>query len=138
MSNTGLGLPLVSPVSYVPVKQDLSNLRERYHWTKSHPEEARKIAEAGTRFARWMGTPHGFARLHHEHIVEPLGNVIGAYKKPRKKHGGKRVLDILAEGRDKGEEFSIVARCGGWPGKGDGCRWTAKDDEGGTAPEVAR
>ncbi|KAL7531968.1 hypothetical protein ACHAWF_003976 [Thalassiosira exigua] len=129
-------------VHYVPVRQDLSDLREKYDWAESHPDEARRIAEAGTAFARAMGTPEGFGELYQEHVVAPLGNVIRAYKKPRKRHGGKRLLDILkeaGEGDKKEGGFGVVARCGGWPAERNECRWTRRDSpkEGGPKAAVA-
>lgn len=36
---------------YVPVKADLSDLEQQLHWCRSHPQDARSIAEAGRRFA---------------------------------------------------------------------------------------
>jgi expansin (peptidoglycan-binding protein) len=33
---------------YVPVKEDLSDLYEKYQWVESHPEEVKKIIDAGT------------------------------------------------------------------------------------------
>mmetsp|Transcript_2194 Transcript_2194/g.3893 ORF Transcript_2194/g.3893 Transcript_2194/m.3893 type:complete len:633 (-) Transcript_2194:77-1975(-) len=113
---------------YVPIKADLSDLREKYEWAESHPREARKIAEAGTEFARYLGSEEGFARLYQEHVVAPLGNIITAYQQPRKKYKGRRLLDILQDSEFKGvkDEFGVVARCGGWPAESSECRWTTK------------
>ena len=116
---------LVPWVHYIPVSVDLSDLRAKFDWAEAHPEETQRIAEAGTEFARWMGTLEGYAQLYQEHIVHPLGNIIMAYKKsPRKKYQGLKTLDILKEASDG--NFGIVARCSGWPGPDDTsskCRW---------------
>jgi hypothetical protein len=37
---------------YIPVKTDLSNLRERYEWTVTNDEKAEKISETASRLAR--------------------------------------------------------------------------------------
>ena len=54
-------------------------------------------------------------RIDMQHIVHPLGQVIAAYKTPRKKYHGARALDILKEADSS---FTVVARCGGWPAVG--------------------
>ena len=117
---------LVPWVHYIPVAVDLSDLRAKFEWAESHPEETRRIAEAGTEFARRMGSLDGYAQLYQEHIVHPLGNIITAYKTPRKKYHGLKTLDILKEAGDG--NFGIVARCGGWPAERSRCRWTMKDE----------
>jgi hypothetical protein len=125
---------LVPWVHYIPVAPDLSDLHEKYEWAESHPNEAQLIAEASTEFARWMGRQEGFDQLYQEHMVKPLGKIIMSYRSPRKKHGGKRVLDILKESSrqdDGGEKFGIVAKCGGWPAESMGCRWTKEKEESG-------
>jgi hypothetical protein len=44
-------------VHYVPVKDDMSDLVERYHWLRTHGAHARAIAENGLDFARRILTP---------------------------------------------------------------------------------
>ncbi|KAL3827157.1 hypothetical protein ACHAXA_006712 [Cyclostephanos tholiformis] len=105
---------------YVPVAADLSDLRRKYEWAESNPIEARRIAENGTRFARWMGSPEGFGRLYEEYLVAPLRNVIMAYRPmpPRdrqgRSRGGKSVLDVILESGEG--NFKVVSRCTGLPG----------------------
>jgi hypothetical protein len=102
---------------YVPVSADLSDLRRKYDWAENHPVEARRIAENGTRFARWMGSPEGFGRLYEEFLVGPLRNAILAYRPmpPRDREGrsrdGKSLLEVIIDG---GEGiFKVVSRCTG-------------------------
>jgi hypothetical protein len=105
---------------YVPVSADLSDLRRKYEWAESHPVEARRIAENGTRFARWMGSPEGFGRLYEEYLVGPLRNAIMAYRPmpPRDRVGhsrdGKSLLDVIIDGGEG--KFKVVSRCTGLPG----------------------
>jgi len=99
-------------VHYIPVDSDLTDLREKFEWAESHPVEAQKIAEAGTEFARWIGTPEGFAELYQQHLVAPLREIINAYQPPPDaSDAGKSVLDIIKE---KGSpEYTVVSRCSG-------------------------
>lgn len=115
-------------VHYIPIATDLSDLKEKYDWAESNPAEAQRIAEAGTEFARWMGSLEGYGALYQEHIVAPLGKIITAYKSPRKKYHGQKALDILKEFSDG--SFGTVARCGGWPAESTQCRWTKKGGDG--------
>jgi hypothetical protein len=95
---------------YIPIKTDLSDLREKYEWAESHPEEARRISENGTRFAQWMASVEGFGQLYEAYLAAPLRNVITAYNYPSPlEHGNKRVLDLIFErGNDK---FTVVYKC---------------------------
>lgn len=99
-------------VHYIPVNSDLTDLREKFEWAESHPVEAQKIAEAGTEFARWIGTPDGFGELYEQHLVAPLRGIINAYQpSPDASDAGKSVLDIIQE---KGSpEYTVVSRCSG-------------------------
>lgn len=99
-------------VHYIPVNSDLTDLREKFEWAESHPVEAQKIAEAGTEFARWIGTPEGFGELYQQNLVAPLKGIIDAYQpSPDASDAGKSVLDIIKE---KGSpEYTIVSRCSG-------------------------
>lgn len=49
-------------VHYVPIKNDLSDLLEKYEWLRSHPEEAEEIASNGREFAEECLKP--------EHLIE--------------------------------------------------------------------
>ena len=96
---------------YVPIKADLSDLREKFEWAESHPIEARQIAENGTRFARWMGSVEGFGQMYQEFIVNPLRNVVRAYRPMPPRYKGKSALDVVLEsGQGK---YAIVSKCSG-------------------------
>jgi len=61
---------LIQPwVHYVPVRSDLEDLLDKLEWAESHPEEARQIAENGTRFVRELGTLDGFVRVFESNMV---------------------------------------------------------------------
>jgi hypothetical protein len=97
---------------YIPIKTDLSDLREKFDWAESHPAEAKQIAEAGTEFARWVGSTEGFRQLYEEHFVAPLRDVMNAYQPMPAKFGRKGALDVINDFGIK-QGFSVVARCSG-------------------------
>eukprot|EP00565_Helicotheca_tamesis_P008426 CAMPEP_0185723926 /NCGR_PEP_ID=MMETSP1171-20130828/594_1 /TAXON_ID=374046 /ORGANISM="Helicotheca tamensis, Strain CCMP826" /LENGTH=404 /DNA_ID=CAMNT_0028391697 /DNA_START=278 /DNA_END=1489 /DNA_ORIENTATION=- len=41
---------------YIPVKQDLSDLREHFDWAEANPDKARAISEAASKFVQTMDT----------------------------------------------------------------------------------
>ncbi|KAL7509011.1 hypothetical protein ACHAXN_006045 [Cyclotella atomus] len=106
-------------VHFIPVRADLSDLRERYEWAENNPEEAQKIARAGTEFAKWIGTVDGFRTMYQEYLVDPLKASLDAYVPMDKKlFGSKTVMDIIDE---QGESsWHIVAICSGL--HADSCR----------------
>jgi hypothetical protein len=67
-------------VHYVPVKSDLSDLKEKYDWAESHPEVAKRISQQGSDLMRHIGTPEGFEELFQEDFVEPIKRVLEAYQ----------------------------------------------------------
>ena len=97
---------------YIPINTDLSDLREKYEWAESHPDEAQQIAENGTRFARWMGSAEGFGQLYEKYLVAPLRDVVLAYRNPsQQKYRRKSVLDII-DGMGNGN-VRVIASCSG-------------------------
>lgn len=64
---------------YIPVSEDLSDLKSKYDWAENHPNEAKRIADASTQFMRELGTVEGFGRMFEEDFVKPLREVIEAY-----------------------------------------------------------
>mmetsp|Transcript_28371 Transcript_28371/g.51816 ORF Transcript_28371/g.51816 Transcript_28371/m.51816 type:complete len:733 (+) Transcript_28371:106-2304(+) len=108
---------------YIPVETDLSDLREKFEWAESHPAETKRIAEAGTMFARWMGSDEGFALLYENHMVAPLRRVLEAYTEMPPRYAGKSVLEaVLEHGKQRG--FTIIGRCSGM--SSNDCANTAK------------
>mmetsp|Transcript_26906 Transcript_26906/g.57694 ORF Transcript_26906/g.57694 Transcript_26906/m.57694 type:complete len:601 (-) Transcript_26906:68-1870(-) len=65
---------------YVPVSPDLKDLKQKFDWAESHPQQAKRIADTGTEFMRDLGTEEGFGRMFQEDFVEPLRRVIEAYQ----------------------------------------------------------
>lgn len=92
-------------VHYIPVSVDLSDLKERYEWAEANPEEARKISDNATEFARWIGTPKGFEQLYNKYFVDNLRAVIDAYQP-----GDDVPMKAFAENHSN---MKVVMRCDG-------------------------
>mmetsp|Transcript_14859 Transcript_14859/g.32061 ORF Transcript_14859/g.32061 Transcript_14859/m.32061 type:complete len:547 (+) Transcript_14859:210-1850(+) len=67
-------------VHFVPVKQDLSDLKEKYDWAEQNPEKAKEISERATALIKSFGTTEGMESLFKEYVEEPLNKVISAYQ----------------------------------------------------------
>jgi hypothetical protein len=110
---------LIPWIHFIPVREDLSDLRERFEWAESNPDEAQKIARAGTEFAKWIGTVEGFKTMYQEYLVDPLKTSVDAYIPIDKNvFGNKTVMDVIDEQGEIG--WHIVAICSGL--HADSCR----------------
>jgi len=67
-------------VHYVPVSLDLLDLKGKFDWAESHPVEAKKIADEGTKLMRYLTSPEGYEQMYQRDIVAPLRQVIEAYQ----------------------------------------------------------
>lgn len=76
---------MVKWVHYVPIKEDLSDLKEKFDWAESHPELAKQISDNATRLAKSLGTHEGFSIMFNEFYDMPLRAVVEAYQ-PLKKN----------------------------------------------------
>ena len=103
---------LIPWVHYIPVRADLADLREQYDWAESHPEEAQKIARAGTEFAKWIGTIEGFKTMYQEYLVDPLKASIDAYI-PMNKGKVSRITIMDAIDGQGESSWNVVAICSG-------------------------
>ena len=90
---------------YVPVSEDLSDLKSKYDWAESHPHEARRISDAGTQFMREIGTLEGFGRMFEGDFVEPLRKVIEAYVPISSLRPGQTWRDVL---QSVGKDYHIL------------------------------
>jgi len=99
---------LVPWVHYIPVREDLSDLREQFEWAEHHDRKARAIAKAGTEFVRRMGRPEGLDEMYRRHFLKPLQDVMNAYQPM-----GEMPKELLGRGDDK-LLFKEVMRCSGY------------------------
>ena len=96
-------------VHYVPVKEDLSDLKEKVQWAELNPRKARQISKAGARFAKEWGSPEGLDAMYQRHLLRPLAMVMDAYQQPV----GAPVLSLLELEGYNGVGFKQVMRCTG-------------------------
>jgi hypothetical protein len=94
---------LVPYVHYIPVKDDLSDLHEKYEWAESHPIEAKQIANAGTELVASFGTVEGFMALYSRFYEEPLRQVVEAYV-PLRQHQQQQQEEDGTEEKEDGQE----------------------------------
>lgn len=99
-------------VHYVPVREDLSDLRQKYFWAQNHPKKAQQIAAQATALARSWGTPAGFEALFREFFAEPLRRVAAAYRPLDARDGGGDWRQVVA--RAAGEDLRPVMQCEGY------------------------
>ncbi|KAL9188267.1 hypothetical protein ACHAXT_006645 [Thalassiosira profunda] len=99
---------LVPWIHYVPVREDLSDLRERFLWAERHERKARNIAKAGIEFVRRMGRPEGLDELYRRHFLRPLENIGDSF------HPDEQMpLDSVMSGAN-GLTFKEIMRCTGY------------------------
>ena len=67
-------------IHYVPIKADLSDLREKYEWAESHPEVAKLIASQGSELVRYWTSSDGFKEMYQDIFVDQVRQVIEAYQ----------------------------------------------------------
>lgn len=108
---------------YLPVAEDLSDLRSKFDWAESHPEKARWIAQQGAEFMRWMGSEEGIDELFREDLVAPLRRAIEAYQPVETTHRGMTWRDVLAASPG-GAKMKPIVECSGLNGK---CRFLDTD-----------
>ena len=66
-------------VHYIPIQEDLMDLKKRYEWAESHPNEARAISDRATKLIRSLGTVEGFEKVYTEYYEKPIRQVVEAY-----------------------------------------------------------
>lgn len=64
---------------YVPVRTDLSDLREKYEWAEANPDKAREIAQQATAFVHSLFEKPSLERMYETYFVEKLGRLVDAY-----------------------------------------------------------
>ena len=70
---------LIEPwVHYVPIKQDLSDLKDMFEWAKSHDEAAKAISKRASEFVRKMMSAEGLRGASAD-FVESMGAYIQKY-----------------------------------------------------------
>ena len=63
---------------YIPVKEDLSDLRERYDWALAHDEECRRISEAADAWVRNFISRRAILKHNYDKLAVPLERALEA------------------------------------------------------------
>jgi len=98
---------MVKWVHYVPVKEDLSDLKEKFDWAESHPELAKQISDNATRLVKSLGTQEGFSIMFKEFYETPLRTVVDAYQPLTKRDSGW--LDAMVN-----NDLRPIMQCSGY------------------------
>ena len=93
------------------MKEDLSDLKEKFDWAESHPLKAKRISEQATEFVKWLGTPEGMNEMFHQFYKWPIEQVVEAYHPAVKKNW----RDVMSQVTDK-QEYVLrpILHCGGY------------------------
>ena len=110
---------------FIPVKTDLSDLKDKVAWANNHPAEAQRIANEGTAFAKHFGTPEGFEQMFQEDVLNVLRHVIDAYEPLEQTDNSWR--DILD---DKDSNMVRVLSCSGHTTIYGACRMVGEGEGG--------
>lgn len=67
---------------FVPVRTDLSNLKERFDWAEAHPDEARAISQNGTEFVKRLFSNKWMKQEYERHFGGPslMGTLADSYE----------------------------------------------------------
>lgn len=95
---------------YVPVSPDLGDLKDKFDWAESNPDQTKRIADKATEFMRHLVTPEGFGQIFEEEFAEPLRRIIEAYQ-PSTTQPGKTWMDVLEP--PEGGKMVRVLECRG-------------------------
>ena len=106
-------------VHYIPVREDLMDLKERYDWAESHPEEARGMSERATALIKNLGTTEGFEEMFRIYYEEPIAQVVGSYE-PLTNDRQNSWREVIL--KKDGYGLNTQWQCGGYNDNTDDCR----------------
>jgi Glycosyl transferase family 90 len=92
---------------YVPVRTDLSDLKERFDWAEAHQDEAQQIAGRGRNFSTWFFSNQKM-REEYEKLCDQLGKVVDAYSS--KELSLESILDAYQKGSVFATPFSSCTK----------------------------
>mmetsp|Transcript_28289 Transcript_28289/g.48800 ORF Transcript_28289/g.48800 Transcript_28289/m.48800 type:complete len:234 (+) Transcript_28289:1-702(+) len=98
---------LIPWVHYIPINEDLSNLKEMYDWAEANTEDARKISEAGTEYIKNRAMPHVMKVTYERYFVHSLKRVVDAYQPME----GEEVMGQMKDWLSKWS--FLVGKCSG-------------------------
>lgn len=92
---------------YIPVKTDLSDLKEKFDWAEANPEGAMLIAAEGTRFAEYLTSSKYMSKVYQELFTDYLGKVVDAYRPDER----MTWAHLLQQYRYSGHEVIQLSTC---------------------------
>ena len=95
-------------VHYIPIREDLMDLKRKFEWAEAHQGLAKRISERATMLSRSLGTPDGFQEMYDEFYEHPLKKSVEAYQ-PLATESWSSVMERIA-----GESLTPVMKCGGY------------------------
>jgi len=111
---------------YIPVKSNLADLKQKFDWAEAHPQEAKRIADAGTEFMKKLGTVEGFGEIFESDFVEPIRRVIEAYQPISSEHPESSWRDVM---ESEGISQMPIMECTGTMYNYASCYLTIDDSE---------
>ena len=107
-------------VHYIPINEDLSNLREMFDWAEEHSEAARKISEAGIEYVKNQARPEVMKAKYEKYFYHTLKGVIDAYQPIQNDDAKAQVDNWLSN-------WSLVGKCNGHDEICDLKNWRIED-----------
>ena len=117
-------------IHFIPVRADLTDLKEKYDWAEAHPEYAKLISEQATKLMRRLGTIEGFGEMFQENFVDPTRLTMEAYTPVSVTHPGKTWEQVLKNAQSTGNirGLGIRADCSGkFVGRAKSCNYHSSD-----------
>lgn len=99
-------------IHYVPVAEDLHDLREKFDWAEANPQAAKMISANASEMMRHLGTPEGLDEIYQQAIAEPVRRMIEAYLPVSISHPGLSWKEVLTN--LEGDSSVTKWRCSGW------------------------
>ncbi|KAL7536446.1 hypothetical protein ACHAXR_007169, partial [Thalassiosira sp. AJA248-18] len=96
-------------VHYVPIKADLSDLQDKYHWAQTHPKMSQSISDNATELAKILGTLEGMDAMVRQFFEWPMRQVVEAYQPLEQGVDWKEAMAQMV-----GEELRPIMACGGY------------------------
>lgn len=92
---------------YVPIRTDLTDLKDKYDWAESNKQQAQKIAHSGTLFARSFFSSRNMEQQYKRFFGANLVQLVNAYD-----NGAEESLrSILDSYRHMNITFKLVSSC---------------------------
>mmetsp|Transcript_30513 Transcript_30513/g.63825 ORF Transcript_30513/g.63825 Transcript_30513/m.63825 type:complete len:132 (+) Transcript_30513:110-505(+) len=108
---------LIPWIHFIPVNEDLSNLREMYDWAEANSEKAKKISDAATEYVKSSATDHVMKVSYERYFVHSLERVLNAYQPMEGDEEMGQLKDWLSK-------WSFLAgKCNGMDEECDMARW---------------